>query len=189
MSTSPSVDENRTAAEPVAEPIVESTAAEQIFVRAAYDDPLGAPLLEDLEREYDRRYGDVHKEPAVTEILRYPPDAFAPPTGAFILLLEGETPISGGAFMRYDDTTAEFKRIWTDADRRGHGLAGRVLVELETEAVRLGYSRIYLTTGPRQPEAVRLYLRNGYTPLFDLSLTSEEIGIHPFEKDLGTAPH
>lgn len=156
----------------------------QHFVRVSYDDPLGAPLLEDLEREYDERYGDVHEQPARTEILRYPPEAFAAPTGAFILLLDGKEPISGGAFMRCDESTAEFKRIWTHADHRGRGLAGRVLAELEDEARRLGYTRVYLTTGPRQPEAVRLYLKNGYTPLFDPAREAEEIGIHGFTKDL-----
>lgn len=182
MSTSPCVDENRPVA--VQAPVGENTNGEQTFVQVAYDDPLGAPLLKDLEREYDLRYGDVHKEPAVTEILRYPPEAFAPPTGAFILLFEGQTPISGGAFMRFDDTTAEFKRIWTHEDYRGQGLAGRVLVELEAEAARLGYTRIYLTTGPRQPEAVHLYAKNGYTALFDPALSAEEIGLHAFEKDI-----
>lgn len=159
-------------------------ASAQRFISVAYDDPLGAPLLEDLEREYDARYGDVHEEPARAEILRYPPEAFAAPTGAFILLLEDEEPISGGAFMRYDESTAEFKRIWTHADHRGRGLAGRVLAALEAEAARLGYTHVYLTTGPRQPEAVRLYLKNDYTPFFDPTLEAEEIGIHGFTKDL-----
>ena len=38
--------------------------------------------------------------------------------------------------------------------------------------------------GPRQPEAVRLYLAAGYTPLFDAALGAEQIVIHPFEKEL-----
>ena len=44
----------------------------------------------------------------------------------------------------------------------------------------LGYPRLYLTTGPRQPEAVGLYLRAGYTPLFDPA--AEATGPLPFEK-------
>ena len=42
-----------------------------------------------------------------------------------------------------------------------------VLTELEQRAAARGYTRIHLTTGPRQPEAVALYLAAGYTPLFD----------------------
>ncbi|MEU4762123.1 GNAT family N-acetyltransferase [Actinosynnema sp. NPDC023794] len=77
---------------------------------------------------------------------------------------------------------AELKRIWTHSRHRRRGLARRVLAELEREAVRFGYARLYLTTGPRQPEARALYLATGYTPLFDL--TAEALPLLPFEKDL-----
>lgn len=80
--------------------------------------------------------------------------------------------------------TAELKRIWTDAAHRSLGLGGIVLRELERRAAAQGYERIYLTTGPRQPEAVALYLRGGYRPLYDPSVDPEEIGPHPFEKRL-----
>jgi hypothetical protein len=42
-----------------------------------------------------------------------------------------------------------------------------VLTELERRAAARGYRRMYLTTGPRQPEARDLYLAAGWTPLFD----------------------
>ena len=159
--------------------------AELEVVHLLASDPLAAPLLKDLEREYDARYGvEVFGEPAITEINRYPVEAFAQPNGAFLVLLYRGEPISGGAFMRYDERTAEFKRIWTHADLRGQGLAKVVLRELEARARALGYERVYLTTGPRQPEAVALYLGTGYTALYDPAVPAEEIGAHPFEKDL-----
>lgn len=159
--------------------------AELEVVHLLASDPLAAPLLKDLEREYDARYGvEVFGEPAITEINRYPVEAFAEPNGAFLVLLYRGEPISGGAFMRYDERTAEFKRIWTHADLRGQGLAKVVLRELEARARALGYERVYLTTGPRQPEAVALYLGTGYTALYDPAVPAEEIGAHPFEKDL-----
>lgn len=149
------------------------------------DDALARPLLNDLEREYDARYGvEVFGEPASVEINRYPVADFTAPNGTFLVLLQGGAPVSGGAFMRHDERTVEFKRIWTRADLRGRGLARRVLTALEQQAARLGYERVYLTTGPRQPEAVTLYLRTGYTPLFDPALSAEEIGVHAFEKAL-----
>ncbi|WP_083451536.1 GNAT family N-acetyltransferase [Leucobacter celer] len=158
------------------------------FAAVAYSDPLGAPLLADLEREYDERYGvEVFGEPAIVEINRYPAEAFAPPHGLFLLLLRDGEPISGGAYMRYDDTTAEVKRVWTRSDLRGRGLAKLVLTELERRAAAAGYRRIYLTTGPRQPEAVGLYRSHGYTPLFDPARPAAEIGVHPFEKLLPPA--
>lgn len=149
---------------------------EYAFAYVAYRDPLGAPLLADLEREYDERYGvEVFGEPAIVEIERYPAELFAAPHGAFLLLLEHGEPISGGAFMPHESGAAEVKRVWTRSDLRGRGLAGIVLAELERHAAELGYERLYLTTGPRQPEARALYLREGYTPLFDVALSTAEI--------------
>lgn len=78
--------------------------------------------------------------------------------------------------------TAELKRIWTHSAHRRRGLARQVLVELEERAARRGYQRVYLTTGPRQPEAAGLYLSAGYTPLFDVTRDPEEIGPLAFEK-------
>jgi polar amino acid transport system permease protein len=157
----------------------------------AADGPEVRPLLADLERENDDRYHDLLPEPAAAELSRYAPELFAAPQGAFVVLLQHGTAIAGGAFMPYsrgkgrdDVDTVEVKRVWTSPDHRGRGLAKRVLAELEAEAVRRGFARIYLTTGPRQPEAVRLYLGASYTPLFDIALPAEEVGIHPFAKIL-----
>ena len=152
----------------------------------AADDDLARPLIADLAREYDERYGDFFGEPASTELSRYPASDFASPHGAFLLLIEDGRPVAGGAFKRYDATTAELKRVWTHPERRGRGLGRRVVAELEAEALRRGYSAIFLTTGPRQPEAVRLYLASGYTPRFDPALPAADIGIHAFDKTLVT---
>jgi hypothetical protein len=48
------------------------------------------------------------------------------------------------------------------------------------------FSRIYLTTAPRQPEAKALYLATGYTPFYDPGLPAEQIGKHPFEKEVSS---
>lgn len=53
--------------------------------------------------------------------------------------------------------------------------------ELERRALLAGYSHIYLTTGFRQPEAVRLYLSQGYEAQFDLSRDPEEYSLPPFD--------
>jgi hypothetical protein len=59
-----------------------------------------------------------------------------------------------------------------------------VLAELEALAVRRGYARLYLTTGPRQPEAKHLYLTTGYEPQFDLDADPETIKFLALTKDL-----
>jgi len=148
-------------------------------------DPRAKPMLEDLAREYDFRYGDFYgPEGGRGEVNRFPPEVFAPPAGNFLLMLrEGET-IGGGAFKRYDEATAEFKRIWTRADLRRRGLARVLLTELEAQALRQDYRRIYLTTGCRQPEATGLYLTSGYRALYDQGADLEALRRLPFEKCL-----
>jgi len=154
------------------------------FVHTTPLDPLVSPVLADLEREYDSRYGLRFGEPASAEINRYPAETFSAPNGTFVVLVRDGRAISGGAFMRTDETTVEVKRMWTHTDFRGQGLARLVLAELEAEAARRGYSAVILSTGPRQPEAVRLYLATGYTPLFDPSLDADVIVFHRFRKEL-----
>jgi GNAT superfamily N-acetyltransferase len=159
---------------------------EVTFLTVHPDDPRAAVLFDDLEREYDGRYGDVMDEPAATELHRYPASTFLPPDGAFVLLVRGGAVVAGGAFMRFDERTAEFKRIWTDPGHRRQGLSRLVLAELERVAAAAGYTRVYLTTGPRQPEAVALYTSTGYTVLPLLHIAGD-FHAHPFEKDLPAA--
>ena len=157
-----------------------------IIIESSPLDPAAEPLVEDLIREYDSRYGTLFNATgAREELYRYPPEAFARPTGNFLLLQrDGET-IAGGAFMRFDDNTAEFKRIWTRGDLRRQGLARRIVVALEEKAAEQGYTRVYLTTGFRQPEAQALYLGYGYRALFDPVLEPALYKSLPFEKHIG----
>ncbi|MBL1094570.1 GNAT family N-acetyltransferase [Streptomyces sp. NPDC001739] len=142
-------------------------------------DPLARPLLDELTHEYSTRY-----DKPVDLGLEYPAEEFAPPGGAFLLLLADGEPVAGGAYRRLDARTAELKRIWTHSAHRRRGLGRQVLAALEQHAAARGYTRIHLTTGPRQPEAKGLYLAAGYRPLFDLSADPESIGPLPFEKHL-----
>jgi len=157
-----------------------------LIVRSSPVDPKAHALLEGLIAEYDGRYG-VNSRPggARSEILRYPAEAFAPPLGDFLLLQRGEETIAGGAFMSHDDETAELKRIWTRDDLRRQGLARRIVLALEEAAARQGYTRAYLTTGFRQPEATALYLSLGYRPLFDVTVDPTLYRSLPFEKHIG----
>ncbi|UVJ39297.1 GNAT family N-acetyltransferase [Arthrobacter sp. CJ23] len=151
-------------------------------------DPRVRPLLDELAVEYSTRYGDLFGSGgAAEELNRYPAGEFAAPHGALLILQENGETVAGGAFRRYDARTAEFKRIWTHSAHRRRGLARLVLAELEAEAARRGYQRIYLTTGPRQPEARNLYLATGYTPLFDLEADPEQIKHLAFSKSLASS--
>ncbi|SFM35816.1 GNAT family N-acetyltransferase [Methylobacterium pseudosasicola] len=157
-----------------------------VIIRSSPLEAAAQPLLEALVAEYDSRYGTAGRPGgAWSEILRYPAEVYQPPLGDFLLIVrDGET-IAGGAFMSHDDETVELKRIWTRADLRRQGLAQRVVAALEAHAGRLGYTRAYLTTGFRQPEATALYRRLGYRPLFDTAADPTLYRSLPFEKPIG----
>ena len=158
-----------------------------IIVQSSLLNPASQPLIDGLAHEYDLRYADLDRSGgARAEILRYPTDAFAPPLGGFLLLQrDGET-IAGGAYMSHDDETVELKRIWTASHLRRQGLAHRIVLALEESAGSLGYTRAYLSTGFRQPEATALYIVLGYRPLFDTSVDVRQYRSLPFEKHIGT---
>lgn len=139
------------------------------------------PLLDDLKVEYRTRYGQVSD---YTELIEVPATDFLPPDGAFLVLTENGVTIAGGAIRRYDERTAEVKRVWTSSAHRRRGLARRLMAELEHHAAELGYDSVHLTTGPRQPEACELYLATGYRPLFDLTADPESIGPLSFAKEI-----
>jgi ribosomal protein S18 acetylase RimI-like enzyme len=153
------------------------------FVWVGQADPLAQPLLAELAVEYARRYGGT-KEAVARWLRNYPAEEFAPPTGGLLIgLLDGQ-PVTGGAFRRFDDSTAELKRIWTDSRHRRQGHARALLITLEEQITARGYRRIYLTTGDRQPEAEALYLSTGYRRLAEPLAAEGEVYPIAFLKSL-----
>ncbi|WP_431277774.1 GNAT family N-acetyltransferase [Leifsonia poae] len=165
-------------------------AASAVVIVTSPTDPQAAPLVEELSREYDERYGLNDGIPSSAELSRYPAEVFsAAKGGTFILLQVDGQSVAGGAFMREDPDsedaeTVEIKRVWTHSGYRRRGLARRVMAELEDEARRRGVRTVVLTTGARQPEAVALYLSLGYEPEFDLDADWEELSYLSFRKPL-----
>jgi GNAT superfamily N-acetyltransferase len=153
------------------------------FVAVGQEDRLAESLLAELAVEYASRYGAT--EEAVSNWLRgYPADEFAPPAGGLLIGLLNDKPVTGGAFRRFDESTAELKRIWTDSRYRRQGHAKALLAELEAEIAARGYRSIYLTTGDRQPEAEALYLSTGYFRLPEPLPAEGEVYPIAFQKTL-----
>jgi GNAT superfamily N-acetyltransferase len=68
-----------------------------------------------------------------------------------------------GAFKEFAPSIVEIKRMYTLPEHRGKGIARAILYELENWARDLGYEQCILETGKRQPEAIYLYQKAGYT--------------------------
>ena len=74
-----------------------------------------------------------------------------------------EKPIGCGAFKVYSPGKAEIKRMFVLPAYRGQGVGLNILQQLELWASELKYSECVLETGKKQPEAITLYKKAGYS--------------------------
>ncbi|CAA9261047.1 MAG: Acetyltransferase [uncultured Adhaeribacter sp.] len=79
-----------------------------------------------------------------------------------VVAYQNGQPAGCGAIKEYTPHAMEIKRMYTAPDRRGTGIATKVLQELENWATELGYTSCVLETGKKQPEAIKLYQKNYY---------------------------
>ena len=79
-----------------------------------------------------------------------------------VILYYNRKAVACGAIKEQSPKAMEVKRMYTLPESRGHGLASIVLTELETWARELFYDKCILETGKKQPEAIKLYEKNGY---------------------------
>ena len=80
-----------------------------------------------------------------------------------IVAYENEIAVGCGAIKEYSPDTMEVKRMYVVLKRRGQGIASSILELLEQWTIELNYRKCLLETGKKQPEAIKLYLKNGYT--------------------------
>ena len=97
---------------------------------------------------------------------------------------ETDKPISCGAIREHSPTTMEVKRMYTMPESRSKGIATKVLNELEKWASELAYQKCILETGKRQPDAIRLYQKNGYKSIPNYGKYVEMENSVCFEKNL-----
>lgn len=82
-----------------------------------------------------------------------------------VLAYEGDIAVGCGGFKLHSDEEAEIKRMFVLTDHRGNRVAAQILTELESWALESGFSSCVLETGFKQPEAIALYKRSGYTEI------------------------
>jgi len=80
-----------------------------------------------------------------------------------IVAYENGIPVGCGAIKEFAPDAIEVKRMYVLPDQRGKGIASKMLAELERWAKELNYVRCVLETGKKQPEAIALYNKSGYT--------------------------
>lgn len=130
----------------------------------ALDHPDAQRLIEQLQREYVRRYGGEDDTPVELS-------EFAAPDGTFVLgYLDGAAVACGGwracrPGLYFADGDVELKRMYVAPAVRGRGLSRLLLAELERRAHTAGRRRLLLECGTEQPEAIALYTSSGYTAI------------------------
>ncbi|MCC2546948.1 GNAT family N-acetyltransferase [Hymenobacter sp. BT175] len=80
-----------------------------------------------------------------------------------VVAYQDDKPVGCGAFKEFEAGQVEVKRMYVLPEHRSQGIAGAVLAELEKWAGELQYAACVLETGKKQPEAIRLYEKSGYS--------------------------
>ncbi len=80
---------------------------------------------------------------------------------AFVLY-DKALPVGCASFKRYEEGTAEVKRVFVREDYRGRGLSRRLMEAVEAQAKRQGYRRLILETGRPLVSAIALYTNMEY---------------------------
>lgn len=101
-----------------------------------------------------------------------------------VLAYEDEKPVGCGAIKEFGKRTMEVKRMYVLPESRKQGVALKILNELEIWSGELSCNRCLLETGKRQPEAIGLYLKNGYKQIPNYGQYTEVENSVCFEKKL-----
>lgn len=112
-------------------------------------------LVRQLDKDLAIRDGDDH--PFYAQYNKIDAIKYA------IVAYRNNEAVGCGAIKEYSPGVMEVKRMYVPDTLRNNGIATIVLSEIETWAKELGCSRLILETGKKQPEAIRLYERSGYT--------------------------
>ena len=126
-------------------------------VEVAFDHPDSAWLRAQQRAELEVRYGRDDSEPGVAPT--------ASDITVFFVAFVDERAVGCGGLRQLDDEHGEIKRMFVHPEARGTGVSTAILDRLEDYARGSGWSRLVLETGTGQPDAVRFYEREGYTPI------------------------
>jgi GNAT superfamily N-acetyltransferase len=134
-----------------------------------WNDPRAVALRQVMDAEMQERYGlespeDAELSAAISRALAVD-EATVVDT---VLLVDGGVAVAhAGIRMLETDSRSEWeiKRVIVDGARRGRGLGRTLMAELLATARRGGARRVILQSGDRQPEALGLYTKLGFTPI------------------------
>jgi len=80
----------------------------------------------------------------------------------FFVARQDDLALGCGGYMLLPERGAEMKRLFVDPAARGQGVGGVIVTALERAAAGEGVSTLFLETGVKSSEALRLYKRLGF---------------------------
>ena len=126
-----------------------------ILKRTSHEDTNFQVLVKELDLDLKTRDGEEHafySQFNKIDMLKHA-----------VVAYENDLPVGCGAIKKNSPGVAEVKRMYVALHKRGQGIASLILKELETWCRELNYNKCILETGTKQPEAIILYKKNGYT--------------------------
>ncbi len=134
-----------------------------IIEKERSDSPDALMLIDKFNVELIAKYG----EEDLGDFNLYETDI---PKSCFVIArLNGEA-VGCGALRPLDGKTGEVKRMYVVPMMRGRGISRKILNELEAEAKKVGYEKLWLETGVLQPQAIGLYEKDGYVRIKNYGL-------------------
>lgn len=123
-----------------------------------------SPLSPDLDRLFARHVEAMHADTPPESIHMLPRTDLVSPLIDFLVLRADGQPVGMGALKRIGPDHGEIKSMHVLAERRGQGLARRMLDALTDQARARGYARLSLETGAQDSfrTARELYARAGF---------------------------
>lgn len=79
-----------------------------------------------------------------------------------IVAYDGDNPVGSASFKKYDDESAEVKRVFIKQEYRGKGISNKLMELLENVAREQGYHYLILESGEPLVAAMALYRKMGY---------------------------
>ena len=79
-----------------------------------------------------------------------------------IVAYDGDIPVGSASFKKYDDESAEVKRVFIKPEYRNKGISSKIMELLENIAREQGYHYLILESGEPLVAAMVLYRKIGY---------------------------
>jgi len=127
------------------------------------------PQIESIIKDVMTEYGAVGKGYSIEDDeVRNMYEAYCNESSVYFVIEDGDTILGGagiGPLIGGDPDICELKKMYFRPELRGLGY-GKLLMELCLDSAKqLGYSKCYLETLGRMPQAKGLYQKYGFVPL------------------------